>query len=119
MFSSKTKDQSRVYATEDGGNVEMGDMRKRAGSVSSEAPPVSADDEIALAYLSRYDTMSTSEYISETIMSMRSDFGGVETLDLHSVAFLGVPLVLAYYSVFLICLIYFTVVGVKSLTASK
>jgi hypothetical protein len=123
MFGSKTKDQSRVYAApppaEDGGNVEMGDMRKRAGSVSSEAPPVSADDEIALAYLSRYDTMSTSEYISETIMSMRDDFGGVETLDLHSAAFLGVPLVLAYYSVFLICLVYFTVVGVNSLTASK
>ena len=104
--------KNKVYAADEGQMIELVAVTKQ--------PPntyVNADDEIALQLKNVSESMSFSKMVVESILSLKPDFGGIETSDLESVASVGVPLVLIYYAMFVTLLIYFTVIGVQNSTA--
>ena len=78
---------------------------------------ISADDQVTLYLKKKRDALSFPHMIAEAILTLKPDFGGIETSDLESVASVGVPLVLIYYAMFVTLLIYFTVIGVQNSTA--
>ena len=78
---------------------------------------ISADDQVALDLQKTRDALSFPTMIAEAILTLKPDFGGMDTGDLQAVASVGVPLVLIYYSMFATLLIYFTVIGVQNATS--
>ena len=93
------------------------ELASRGGEQQQPNTYINADDQVQLDIQQRVDSLSISQMVAEAILTLKPDFGGMETCDLESVASVGVPLVLLYYSTFVILLIYFTVVGIQSATA--
>ena len=111
---SFNSDVNKVPAS-DANEIELANVNRER--LHSSYSHISADDQVKLDIKKERDGLSFTNMIAEAILTLKPEFGGMDTNDLQAVASVGVPLILLYYSMFLTLLIYFTVIGVQSATA--